>query len=216
MSVQDEAKLKELKEEVLRARGIEMTAEELLEARGISMSMEQLFELMLEQISRIPESRRQSSSGMPGEKVRERLKDAGLTFEASESDDDPVATSIARYSDLLASSLSTQAAAELLGVGTSRVRQLLNATPPGLYGFKDARDDWKIPRFQFDRDGLIPGIKEVLKVLDPDLHPLEVETWFLTPNPDLLHDEERRLSPCEWLRMGRDLDAIVDIAKRIV
>lgn len=194
---------------------VENSAEELLKARGITMSMEQLFELMIEQVRQLPELRRQSSSGMPTEKVRERLRDTGLTFEPYDGDEDPVATSIARYSELLASSLSTKAAAARLDVGASRVRQLLNATPPGLYGFKDANDSWKIPRFQFGQDGLVRGMKEVLRVLNSDLHPLELATWFRTPNPDLLDEEGRTLSPLQWLGMGEDIEAVVDIAKRI-
>lgn len=212
MSVQNEARRKELTE----VAGGKTSAEELLRARGITMSMEQLLELVLEQVRQLPELKRRSSSGMPTEKVRERLQDTGLTFEPYEGDEDPVATSIARYSEILASSLSTKAAAARLDVGASRVRQLLNATPPGLYGFKDTNDSWKIPRFQFGQDGLVSGMNEVLKVLNPDLHPLEVETWFTTPNPDLLHDEEQQLSPLQWLRMGKDVEAVVDIAKRII
>jgi hypothetical protein len=210
MSVQNNARRKGPTEEEVKN-----SAEELLKARGITMSMEQLFELMIEQVRQLPELRRQSSSGMPTEKVRERLRDTGLTFEPYDGDEDPVATSVARYSELLASSLSTKAAAARLDVGASRVRQLLNATPPGLYGFKDTNDSWKIPRFQFSQDGLIRGMKEVLSVLNPELHPLEVETWFRTPNPDLLDEEERQLSPLQWLGMGEDIEAVVDIAKRI-
>jgi hypothetical protein len=210
MSVQNNAKRKEPATEE-----VETSAEELLEARGITMSMEQLFELMVEQVRQLPELRRQSSSGMPTDKVRERLRDTGLTFEPYEGDEDPVAASVARYSELLASSLSTKAAAARLDVGASRVRQLLNATSPGLYGFKDANDSWKIPRFQFGQDGLIRGMKEVLRVLNSDLHPLEVQTWFRTPNPDLLDEEERKLSPLQWLGMGEDIEAVVDIAERI-
>ena len=209
MSVQDDARPKELTEEV------KSSAEDLLEARGISMSVGQLFELMIEQVRQLPELRRQSSSGMPTDKVRTRLRVTGLTFEPYEGDEDPVAASVARYSELLASSLSTKAAAARLDVGASRVRQLLNATPPGLYGFKDHNDSWKIPRFQFGQDGLIRGMKEVLRVLNSDLHPLEVQTWFRTPNPDLLDEEERQLSPLQWLGKGEDIEAVVDIAKRI-
>ncbi len=216
MSFENESRLKELTEEVLRAKGIEMSAEDMLQARGISMSVEQLFELMLEQVSEMPEVQRQASAGVPREPVRRRLADAGITFESYEGDEDPVAASIARYSELVASSLSTTEAAERLGVGGSRIRQLLTAKPPKLYGFKDSQGGWKIPRFQFDEDGLIPGIQEVIGALETDLHPLEVETWFEAPNPDLLHEEEQQLSPLQWLRMGRDVETVVDIAKRLV
>jgi hypothetical protein len=38
--------------------------------------------------------------------------------------------------------------------------------------------------------------------LDPELHPIQVEAFFLTPSSDL--DEERPVSPRDWLRAGRD------------
>ncbi len=216
MSVQNESRLEELTEEVLRAKGIMTSAQDILRARGISMSVEQLFELMVEQVSEMPEVEGQPSAGLPPQPVRGRLADAGISFEPYEGDEDPVAASIARYSELVASSLSTSEAAERLGVVGSRIRQLLTAKPPLIYGFKDSKGAWKIPRFQFAHDGLVPGLRAVVAALEPELHPLEVYTWFQTPTPDLTHDGDRQLSPLQWLKMGRDVEAVVAIAEKLV
>src|SRR5690554_2019406 len=91
---------------------------------------------------------------MPNRETRQRLRALGITFEPIEGEDDPVAKSIAAYSDVLASSLTTTEAARIMGVNASRVRQLLTASPARLYGIKaDARASWRIPRFQFDAGG---------------------------------------------------------------
>ncbi len=212
----EDEKLEELAERILHDRGIEGSIHEFLHTRGIDMTMTEVLNLVIDRIDRLRDLSRQSSRPLPPESVHQRLAASGVTFEPFDGDQDPVALSIARYSDLVASSFSTRQAAGKLGVGESRVRQLLNASPPKLYGFKARQSGaWKIPRFQFDDNGLIPGITDVLSALDPGLPPLEVEAWFTAPSPDLEDTNGRPLTPLQWLRSGNPVDTIVDIAQRI-
>jgi hypothetical protein len=106
-------------------------------------------------------------------------------------------------------------AAGHLGVAESRVRQRLGERT--LYGIKRP-GGWRLPRFQFTtrvtERGTVPGIERVLPRLAPDLHPLEVVGWLTTPNPDLtVGEEERPVSPLDWLTAGLSPAAVADLAE---
>jgi hypothetical protein len=122
----------------------------------------------------------------------------------------PLAQSAAAYAALLASSLTVGQAARRLGVNESRVRQRLAART--LYGIKE-RSTWRLPLVQFEADGLVRGMERVLPRLAASLHPLAMVGWFTTPNPDLpVGDEEQPSSPLEWLRSGRPIEVVADLA----
>ena len=72
--------------------------------------------------------------------------------------EDPVARGVAEMAGLLGASLTTKKTAELLGVDPSRVRQRLAERT--LYGFRRA-GQWRVPTFQFDQKGLVPGLEEL-------------------------------------------------------
>jgi hypothetical protein len=131
------------------------------------------------------------------------LREGGLDPDAPLSGGDPVARGQEDYERLLDTALSTEEAARFLGVNESRVRQRLNARPATLYGVR-ARRGWKLPRFQFTADDVVPGFEQVLAKVPRDIHPLELESWFQAPNADLpfREDAERALSPREWLCLG--------------
>ncbi len=124
---------------------------------------------------------------------------------------DPVASLAAAYAALVASSLSVAEAAMRLGVDPSRIRQRLSERT--LFGFKQ-RGQWRLPAFQFDATGTVPGLEVVVPRLDPGLHPVAVEQWFSLPCPDL-EIGERAVSPLEWLRAGGSPDAVAEIAAEI-
>lgn len=125
----------------------------------------------------------------------------------------PLARTAAQYAALLGSSLSVAQAAIHLGVAQSRVRQRLGERT--LYGIKGPAA-WRLPRFQFAARGTVPGIERVLPRLAPDLHPLAVVGWFTTPNPDLpVGEEERPVSPLEWLNAGLSPKAVANLAEDV-
>ncbi len=125
--------------------------------------------------------------------------------------EDPIARAAFEYAVLVATGLTTQAAAKRLRVNDSRVRQRLGER--ALYGIKTG-DEWRLPAFQFERDGLVPGIDRVFPRLPQNLNPVAVHRWFHTPNPDL---EEREgpaavLTPLQWLQTGNDPSVVADLA----
>ena len=122
----------------------------------------------------------------------------------------PVVRTAAEYAALLASSLSVEQAASMLGIDGSRVRHRL--ADRTLYGIKD-RGAWRLPAFQFDGRGVVPGLARVLPRLPSDLHPLAVLGWLKRPNPDLSLDaDETPLSPLDWLRTSHDPERVARLA----
>jgi hypothetical protein len=127
------------------------------------------------------------------------------------AENDPLIQSEAQYMALLEESLSAADAAKLLRVDVSRVRQRLRER--SLFGI-EYEGSWRLPRFQFERRLVIPGLAQVLKELPPDLFPLDVVDWFLLPEPDLrLEDDTAPQSPRAWLMSGRPVDAVVTLAR---
>jgi hypothetical protein len=126
-------------------------------------------------------------------------------------DDDPLIKSQAQYMALLEESLSAAQAAKLLGVDVSRIRQRLRDR--SLFGVEH-EGTWRLPRFQFERRLVIPGLARVLKALPEDLFPLDVIDWFVLADADLqLESDAAALSPREWLVSGRPVEAVVALAR---
>jgi len=124
---------------------------------------------------------------------------------------DPLKQSIADYMALLETSYTTSEAAKYLGVDASRIRQRLREH--SLFGI-DYDGEKRLPRFQFERKQVLPGIREVIAALPADLNPLDVAEWFLSPNPDLeINAQEMPLSPREWLLKGHAVEAVVKLAQ---
>jgi hypothetical protein len=121
-----------------------------------------------------------------------------------------LAQTTARYAALLETSLTTAAAAARLGVDPSRVRQrLVEGT---LYGLRTP-EGWRLPAFQFLKEGSLPGLGEVVCGLGPHLHPVAVHNFFVRPSVDLQASElGRDLSPREWLQAGYPIEVVADLA----
>jgi excisionase family DNA binding protein len=123
---------------------------------------------------------------------------------------DPMLQAALEYALLRTTSLTTQQAAERLGVNNSRIRQRLAAR--ALYGIK-VGDEWRLPAFQFRDDGLVPGIDQVLPNLPENLNPVAVHRWFHLRQPDLSGaGEQAMLSPIEWLESGNDPTVVAELA----
>jgi hypothetical protein len=127
------------------------------------------------------------------------------------ADNDPFIKSQAQYMALLEESLSAAQAAKLLGVDVSRIRQRLRER--SLFGIEH-EGNWRLPRFQFERRHVVPGLAQVLKALPEDLFPLDTVDWFVLPDTDLQLDSDAApVSPREWLLSGRPLETVVAIAR---
>jgi hypothetical protein len=122
---------------------------------------------------------------------------------------DPLAQSVADYMALLETSYTTSDASKHLKVDVSRVRQRLREGT--LFGI-EYDGERRLPRFQFERRQVLPGLREVLAALPVGMNPLDVAQWFLAPNPDL-EVGEKILSPREWLLRGRPVETVVERAR---
>jgi hypothetical protein len=126
-------------------------------------------------------------------------------------DNDPLIRSQAEFMALLEESLSAAEAAKLLHVDVSRVRQRLRER--SLYGLEHEAS-WRLPRFQFERHLVIPGLARILDALPRDLFPLDLVDWFLLSNPDLQLDSDASpLSPRAWLLSGRPVETVAGLAR---
>lgn len=118
------------------------------------------------------------------------------------------------YQALLDQSESITSAAKRLHVSRSRVRQSL--AKGRLYGIR-SQGRWHLPQFQFEGEGLVPGISEVLTFLDRDLHPLSVEGFFNHPTADFGDDNDinPERSPREWLIQDRNPQVVAGLVKEL-
>ena len=103
-----------------------------------------------------------------------------------------------------------------LGISDSRVRQKRAARE--LWAIADGQT-WLFPVSQFDIDTetgaplrQVRGLSEVLKALPADLHPVAIDGFLHTPQPDLY--QGRAQSPLDWLRDGGDINSVVAAAQR--
>jgi hypothetical protein len=124
---------------------------------------------------------------------------------------DPLIRSQAEFMAVLEESLSAAQAAELLDVDVSRVRQRLRER--SLFGIEH-EGSWRLPRFQFERGIVLPGLARILTALPRDLFPLDVVDWFVLADPELqLDGDASPLSPREWLLCGRPVETAVALAR---
>lgn len=137
------------------------------------------------------------------------LRRGGFDFEARNDAVDPYQRTHIKFATLLADSCTTAEVAKTLGVTPSRIRQMLGAR--ALFGIK-WRAGWRIPRFQFDDDRLVPHADQVFPHLDPALDAVGVFNWFTRPNDDLRDDTYREVSPRDWLIAGRRWEPVAEQA----
>ena len=141
--------------------------------------------------------------------VAERDSRGGHSRGGHPPDGDPLVQSVADYMALLETSYTTSEASKHLKVDVSRVRQRLREGT--LFGV-EYDGERRLPRFQFERRQVLPGLREVMAALPAGLNPLDVAQWFLAPNPDLEAGQEN-LSPREWLLRGKPVEAVAALAR---
>jgi hypothetical protein len=186
-----------------------------LHAYGIETSLAALDEAFTLAVARrrplLPSAGTAELTGAEAEVLRRGGFDIEPRFPA---EDDPLARSIAEYAALIKTSITVAEAARRLGVEPSRIRQRLGER--SLYGFRP-EGEWLLPAFQFDEDRVVPGIAAALRRLDPELHPIAVEAFFLEPNAELDPEagETRPVSPRDWLRSGREPEVVVRLAAEL-
>lgn len=193
-------------------------SERQLRERGVFRSLEEIEgdvrEMIAYSIGTLPvgivgrEPARQFTS-----EEAEVLKRGGLTLEAYEGQDDAATRTVERYATMMALALTEDEVQKVLGVKPSRVRQRI--ADRSLYAIAVGKER-RFPQVQFHERDLVPGIGRVLQTLPEDLHPVEVEDWLTSPNPDLLAGEEEEvLSPREWLISGGSAAPLLPMAREL-
>ncbi len=184
-------------------------AEAYLEAHGVGIEPAELDAELAAAMERRAKMLRGPSSVELGPEEAEVWRSVGFVVDGGCSG--AYARTLADYAALIKASLSVEAAAAELGVNTSRVRQRL--AERSLYGFQ-AGGRWRLPGFQFDQGRLIPDLRRVLAALDPELHPLEVEHFFVTPDSELeAAGIDGPLAPRDWLRLGLPSEPVIRLAE---
>ncbi len=190
--------------------------ETLLRTHGIELTPREVEAFMVAAIERLGVAmERQEPSRDLCEAEVDVLEAGGWTLEPQSAANapDPLFEGAASYWELLATGLTTQAAAERLGVHESRIRQRLKER--SLYGIKQGAA-WRLPAFQFVDTHEVVGWAKVLPALDEALHPVSVYRWFTSPSVDLVRGGLERggisVSPRAWLLEGGDVDTVVALA----
>lgn len=111
-------------------------------------------------------------------------------------------------------SLTGPDVARVLDISFPRVRQLVAPSNKGLYFFLNNDGKQRFPSWQINEKKLIPHIKELLRALSKDVHPVTVSRFMTSVNPDLespvLH---RCLTPKEWLVTGHQPHSVLELAR---
>lgn len=148
------------------------------------------------------------------EAEREALKSVGVDPGVAVQDLSPALNAIAMHAALVATAIPVREAASWLGMSPRRLRQRLKER--SILGVRLANGrSWGIPAFQFTPDSEVPGLREVLREMRPDLSPVQVFAFFTTPQPDLENDNGDPMTPLRWLLAGRDPDAVSFCAREI-
>jgi hypothetical protein len=184
-------------------------AQAFLQAHGVEAHPQELNMALVEAVAQRRAMLRGVSTNELTAGELEVLRDGGLDPEPR-AGDDPLNRTLVEQAALIHTSLPVSEMARRLGVDPSRIRQRLGAR--SLYGIRTG-EGWVLPLFQLDGNHVLPGLAEVLQALDPSLHPLEVEMFFITPDEMLIPTRiGRALSPRDWLRAGFAPDAVAELA----
>ena len=135
---------------------------------------------------------------------RTALADVGLDLRPrDEAEPDFRARTVAAHAVLADSALSVGQAAEMLNVDDSRIRHRLKEGR--LTGWKD--QGWRLPAWQFNGTGVLPGLEVVLRAVPEDQPALVVAAFMNTPQADLVISD-RPATPRQWLLAGGDPDQV--------
>jgi excisionase family DNA binding protein len=196
---------------------VELTEKDLRK-RGVFRSVEELHgeaqEMVDSLLAGLPVGRAQDPEGGFTLAELSVLREGGLTFDASEYGN-RVSRTASKYAAISASALTVREAAVLLAVSEGRVRQKISEGR--LYAIRGRNGERRLPRFQFSERGAVEGMQETMREVPPGVHPVSLQNFFLSPNPDLYLDaeEETPVSPRDWLLSGGDPRAVTPLAREL-
>ena len=135
------------------------------------------------------------------------LERAGVDVDEHPGNEDSVFQFATEYAAILATSMTPVQVANLLGLTPVRVRQMIRQR--ALYAIR-VNGRWHVPTFQFDGDALIANIGRVNERL-AKLDPVSAMRWYTSADPELEDSSGNVMTPLEWLRTGRDAQAVARI-----
>lgn len=140
------------------------------------------------------------------------LRRGGVTAGNAAGRPDPLAVHAVEFAAILQTSLSPAEVAARLAVSAARVRQTIQSG--ALFAVRTG-GRWRVPRFQFGSDGLVPNIGAVNAAAPRTLDPVSLERWYRTPDPELRGPDGDPVSPLDWLRAGRDPAPLIGIVREL-
>ncbi|MDQ3579306.1 MAG: DNA-binding protein [Actinomycetota bacterium] len=172
--------------------------ETVLAKAGLRISPGEFLELVEDAARRLSPATPDPADYFSAEQ-RDTLSEVGLDLSPRRPDEiDSRARAVAAQAVLRDSALTVAAAADTVGVDTSRIRHRLSSGR--LAGWKD-RGGWRLPAWQFTPSGVLPGLEIVLRAVPEDQPPLVVAAFMTTPQSDLRVDD-RPATPRQWLLAG--------------
>lgn len=125
---------------------------------------------------------------------------------------DPLEVHGAELAAILPTALSPAEVAGSLGISPGHVRRTIRSG--ALFAVRIG-GRWRVPRFQFGSDGLVPNIAAVNAAAPRTLDPVSLVRWYSTPDADLPGPDGRALSPLDWLRAGRAPAPLIAIVREL-
>lgn len=115
--------------------------------------------------------------------------------------------------DLFAASDLPEAIARRLGVSPRTVQKRISE---GSLLSVEIDGVQRVPRFQFEGNLEVPGLRKVLATVGREISPVAFAMWFLNSIEDLAWGaEEAPLSPREWLLRGGALTAVTEQCREL-
>jgi excisionase family DNA binding protein len=189
--------------------GIETLA--FLHAHGLDVEPEGLLSALRSAVEAI-EARYPAEPGREGLTEAEAAvaRSGGLEPQPARGAADPLVQGVVALAGMIHTGLTTREAANRLDVSDARIRQRVNEH--SLLAIRDGRT-WRVPLFQLEGGGELPGWAQVCRALPMAASPVAVERWLSLPHPDLVTGEEvEPVSPRGWLIAGRPPDAVAALA----
>ena len=188
-------------------------ASDYFTVRGLAPTSPETLNAALRQVlDTMPTMLHGDLSGELTEAEREVLISGGVRLDTKLAGD-PLAATTVQFAALVSTSLTTKEAAKRLSIPESRIRQMIARHTLYSVLLNSRR---RIPAFQFAQSGgLVPNITKVNPALPEDLHPVEVQAWYVQPHVDLFlgDDVDARVSPLDWLRSGGEVNRLTQLAR---
>lgn len=148
---------------------------------------------------------------------KELLRQGGLGEEKTDDTvPSPFDLALADLFEMNRTSYSLEEAAKVLDCSLDTLREMI--AQHRLYAYE--LEGRKVaPGFQFYYGKLLPGLEQVLTVMDPQMPPLAVKAFFETPQAALRPNlpvgsglDEADLTPQQWLALGFPPAAVAELA----